>query len=87
MSPDMLFALSRAMSDRRKEEASYWANLYAILCNLLGGGKKTWTAEDWLGGSAPNLNDSEKGKAALAAYRRAVSESRKNRESSAVKQK
>ena len=56
------------------------ARLFSLLCNLLGGGKKTWTEKDFLaedpGGVPP---ESEEARQAIDAYRAKVAERRGKR--------
>ncbi|MCW1916797.1 hypothetical protein OJ996_24630 [Luteolibacter sp. GHJ8] len=62
-----------------RERLAYvpWCDLYALLCNLLGGGKRTWTRADFL----PDEEGQEKAppaevEAGLREYAEAVAKSR-----------
>ena len=61
------------MNERDRAERTRDADLYAILCNLLGGGKKTWTRQDFLPDESAPV-DGEKARAGLARYQAAVAE-------------
>lgn len=57
--------------ERQKRELRREAGLYALLCNLLGGGKKTVKPEDFLPENFDGEIDPEKAAAALARYHEA----------------
>jgi hypothetical protein len=74
-----VLALSEALSQREERELQRDAQLYALLCNLRGGGKnaKTWKAEDFFKPRrAGGKEDDEKARQALEAYRAWVGEGR-----------
>lgn len=59
------------MNERDRAERARDADLYAILCNLLGGGKKTWTRQDFLPDESEPV-DEAKARDGLARYQAAI---------------
>lgn len=60
------------------ERRSYvqWCDLYALLCNLLGGGKKTWKREDFLSDDGQKKVPPAEVQAALQKYEVEVAKKR-----------
>ncbi len=67
-------ALQHALAQKQRHALRRDANLYALLCNLLGGGKKTFKSEDFLPENFDEAPvDPEEAAAVLAAYHAATS--------------
>lgn len=62
-----------AVHERDRSDRARDADLYAILCNLLAGGKKRWTRADFLR-DADTPVDEEKARQAVARYHAMVAE-------------
>lgn len=60
------------------ERRSYvpWCDLYALLCNLLGGGKRTWKREDFLADEGEKKAPPAEVQAALQKYEKDVARQR-----------
>jgi len=56
-----------------------WCDLYALLCNLLAGGKRTWKREDFLPEEGKVEAPPAEVQAALQKYASAVARSRSRR--------
>ena len=73
-----LVALDTALSEKYRYELRRDARLYALLCNLLAGGKKTWTEKDFLGEDPEGVPpESEEARQAIEAYRAKVASRRR----------
>ncbi|RYD46023.1 MAG: hypothetical protein EOP83_30355 [Verrucomicrobiaceae bacterium] len=73
-----LAALHAALSDRYRSEAKRDARFMALLCNLLAGGKKTWTENDFFEEVPRALpQESDEARQVIEAYRAEVAEGRK----------
>lgn len=68
LEPEDLEALGRAVEDKQRRRQRRDANFYALLCNLLGGGNRSWKAEDFLPEEVDSNIDPAEAQAVLAAY-------------------
>jgi hypothetical protein len=75
----------REIEARERRDLVPWCDLYALLCNLLAGGKRTWSREDFM---AAEVRSAEGGvrkaepaevEAGLRAYAEAVARGRERR--------
>lgn|GEM_PF-5568268 len=62
-----------AVHDRDRSERARDADLFAILCNLLGGGKKQWSRADFLPDESGPV-DEAKARDGLARYHAQIAE-------------
>ena len=74
----------REIEARERRDLVPWCDLYALLCNLLAGGKRTWSREDFMpkedsaAGSHSHASAAEV-EAGLRAYAEAVARGRERR--------
>lgn len=68
LTPEEIFALSRVVSEGDEIRNRRAANLYALLCNLLGSGKRTWRPEDFLPSEPDGAFEPADAAAGLARY-------------------
>lgn len=76
--------LHEAVNTAEREKCGYRADLYALLCNLLGGGKRTWSREDFMppehgAGSGEQRVEPAEVEAGLRAYAEAVARGRERK--------
>ena len=71
--------LGREIDARERRSYVPWCDLYALLCNLLGGGKRSWSREDFMPKEGNETAPPAEVEAGLRAYAEAVARGRDKR--------